>query len=268
MLFQEVPLEIRSLILHFVSKRWFYLKCVCHNWYAIMKNSPLWNNFDRDDCLEYLVHEGELNVIKWCWDMGTWVECIATNAAYDGQLEILKWYYKYSGCGEDIDWDDILHEAATNGQLEILKWVCPNGILIAGGSKTMELIIKHGHLHILQWLYVMEVVPDSRWYNEANSVEMFKFLYNEFKLSFPRHFTCANINCIKQTQNLLACVKYIRSLGLPFGDRFYSLVIQSGKVSVLHWVWRQPNRPIWTAEDTDYAIRLNRTGMLKLVNMG
>jgi len=92
--------------------------------------------------VEYYVHEGNLDMCKYC-NVGL---SFAYNAAVYGHLHILEWLHTFGRFD-----DNCVVAAANNGHLHILEWLHNNEYPIDQTDYTIA--AQNGHLHIIEWLY-------------------------------------------------------------------------------------------------------------------
>ena len=163
--FQEIPVEIASLILDFAcqanlsgfdiakssdptkDKIISHIVCrfVCNQWRDLL-HPP--EKVERHSCFGHLAaSRGWLNLVKWARENGSpWDHLTCAHAAHGGHLEVLKWL-RESGC----EWDQLTCDrAAENGHFEVLKWARENGC--DWGVSTSVNAAWSDHLETLKWL--------------------------------------------------------------------------------------------------------------------
>lgn len=140
--------------------------------WAIHKGCP-WDHTHVTSYLKRMVCLGHIDKLKFFADFGYLADpSLATEAAEENQLQILRWLYK-QGCQFP---EDICNSAADYGQLDALKFLRFIGFPV--GASTFVHAARNGELSVIQWLHDTGVEFDeSATYTAYNHRE-----YEAFRL--------------------------------------------------------------------------------------
>ena len=146
---------------------------------------------DLGKCFTWSCKYGQLDVVKWLWEVSERnIDIHANNEAVFilsceyGQLDVVKWLWEVSERNIDIYADDeaVFRICYEYGHLDIAKWlwkVSDGGIDIhVGDNMAFKVCCYHGYVNIMKWLWEVSdgkmdldidyLAPHSNYMNTVN----------------------------------------------------------------------------------------------------
>lgn len=190
---------------------------------------------------------GALNVIQWLYNNRhtkeiiaetiKWERCygfdnlkvICDNAAFNGQIEVLKW----AKLNNHLIVDDIPRYGIGGHQICVIDWLQTNNMLILP-SKSLLYSIQSNNTEFIIWLKERDIKFEFDRYDYRHPIinENFEMLIclNSYVQSWGKD-TCA----LAATYGKLSSLKFLRSNGCPWDINTCHNAFRARKYEVLKW---------------------------------
>jgi hypothetical protein len=168
-------------------------------------------------------------------------------------------------CYNEMGIDDrimLFKSAACYGNLVVLQYLLSEHIImeLSQNYNGIEVVVKHGHLHVLKWLYKNGLKLD--WYNLAlyaaycGNLPILKWVHSIGRPKLSTRF-CNNA----ASMGHLHVLKWLRSNVYPWSASTCSDASKHGRLKVLQWLRR--NGCEWDQRTCTHAARRGNLEMLQ-----
>jgi hypothetical protein len=244
----ELPQDVINIIFLYLADRYGLLRCVCKSWGYLSLKTQGEVACETFPMTIYAGAEatcprasGNLEILKYLkkkcvWDTGI-ADSVIYRAACGGHLETLKWLYSGEGLFFAAAKDNIYVAAARYGQIEVLAWL--GSWREMPSNSVFSTAARYGRIKVLDWMvehsYSAQYSVITYAAIRGKQIESLKWLYRRspWSDSWDNKHDVVDIAALT---GQIKIIKWLHSIGCPWGVSTANAAAVSGQIEVLEWL--------------------------------